>query len=138
MNRKLFSLVYVFIAGNAMAQTPFSISVENIEALKPKSLSVASLLPSDKGARLISYASNQAAVAELITKITGAGATGVDLLEIHAYQACGKKIYRSEIQIPGNNDKLGKGFTLKPQDLINLSVDGQDFKCTLQAIAKSS
>ncbi|MFZ6741917.1 hypothetical protein ACO0LC_01650 [Undibacterium sp. JH2W] len=84
MNSKIYFLACAMLAANSFAAQPYAITAENLQAAKPRSLSLANVTATASGAKVVSYAASNAAVADFIKNLNAARAGKVDLLEIKA------------------------------------------------------
>ncbi|MFZ6871699.1 hypothetical protein ACO0LF_06455 [Undibacterium sp. Di27W] len=134
MNPRIYFLACALLAASSFAAQTYVITAENLQAAKPSSLSLANVTATASGAKVVSYAASNTAVADFIKSLSAAGAGKVDLLEIKAVTACGQKLHRAEIQFEGDNSKLP---AQKPgMAAIAMMIDGKEFRCAAEDAGK--
>jgi hypothetical protein len=121
-------------SGPATAATQFAITIENLEAIKPTRIAIASITPTNTGAKIVAFTNMNGAVSTFMRQMQQAGAASVTLHQLRPITACGKQLSRVEIEIYGDNSRLVAHNSQNEQVDITLdvnSVSSEKFKCTV-------
>lgn len=128
---RLLIWLFTALAVEACSTTPFSITVENIEAAKPRTVILTSLKTTDTGVHIILLSFSNVDVASFLRQLEGAGAVNVQLLEIKPVMACGRRIMRAEFKIDGDTSRF---VSPPPTDGKTIYLDapnGKKFQCAV-------
>lgn len=121
-------------SGPTSAIAQFIITDENIEAMKPTRIAIASITPTKTGAKIVAFTNMNGAVSTFMRQMQQAGAASVTLHQLRPITACGKQLSRVEIEIYGDNSRLVAHNSQNEHVDITLdvnSVSSEKFKCTV-------
>jgi|GEM_PF-3048961 len=110
-------------------ESPFSITEKNIEAAKPQTVTLGSLIATNTGANIVVFAYSNVSVMKFIRQLEKAGAANVQLLNISHVNVCGRQVNRAEFKIDGDTSRFASAALNKEENIRLISQDGKEFRC---------
>jgi len=118
---------------NEKPRTPYPITFEKIEAIKPAGITLVSVIATHTGARIVALASANTHIARLMRQLESLGKSHANinttLLSVKPVMVCGRRFNRAELEIDGDSLNLIPVDPASERSLRILDSDGKEFLC---------
>ncbi|MFZ2161118.1 MAG: energy transducer TonB [Sideroxyarcus sp.] len=134
MFRKYFALLLVALALGSCSTSRFSITEQNIDAVKPRTVTLVTLNATNSGANLVAFAYSNLSIVNFLRQLEHAGAANVQLLNMSHVNVCGRQVNRAEFKIDGDTSRFVSPALNGEENIRLVSQDGKEFQCNRKNI----